>query len=99
MLATERNHPIRAWVVAGPFSARKLATANGTSVKPSPSSSGAEYVARGSNVDPIGGNTVLCNQAVGLPSDPSVAFIYIAATERYTSNLISSSRLQTTFTD
>src|SRR5438132_11373426 len=98
MLATDRNQPIRVWFAAGPFSARKLASENGTSVKPSPSSPGSEKVALASNVDPIGGNTVLWSHAVGFPSGPSAAFMYIAATERYTSNLMSSSRLQTTFT-
>jgi len=34
-----------------------------------------------SNVDPMGGNTVLCNHAVGFPSGPSAAFMYMAATE------------------
>src|SRR3981189_3188339 len=72
--------------------------ANGTSVKPNPNSPGCEYFALTANVDPMGGKTVLCSQATGFPSGPSAAFMCIAATEWYTSNLMSSSRLQTTFT-
>src|SRR3984893_8851188 len=97
MLATDLSHPIRTCAVAGPFSERWFGTANGRSLKPSPNSSAFEYTAFASNVDPIGGKTVRCSQAVGFPSGPSAAFIYIAETEWYVSNLMSSSRLQTTF--
>src|SRR5260370_34453576 len=72
--------------------------AYGKSVNPSPNSSADEYTALASNVDPIGGKTVRCSQAVGFPSAPTTAFMYIAETECYVSHRMSSSRVHTTLT-
>src|SRR5216684_4974596 len=95
MLATERSQPMRVCAGAGPFSARWFGSAKGTSLKPSPISPASAYSVA-SQVDAIDGNTLRCSHAVGFPSAPSVALKYIAATEWNESNLMSSSRLQTT---
>src|SRR5215471_14093381 len=72
--------------------------AKGRSLQPRPISPASAVSALASKVEAIGGKVLRCNQAVGLPSDPSEAFRYMAATLWNVSNWMSSSRDQTTLT-
>ena len=79
-MATERSQPMRTCALAGPFSTRRLGMSKGTSVQPCCKWPGSPYTALTSKIEVIGGNTERCSHAVGLPSAPSAALMYMAAT-------------------